>query len=520
MTVRSIKKLSEMIGNKALSDFEKRIELNIKKARDSFFEYCKLTNPDFYTDDRAFLKQYCDTLQKLYERKLYLDDKSLCLKLMINFPPRHGKSRTLVLFVQWCFGKNDNEKAITCSYNDDVASDFSRFTRDGIDQKSQMKEDIHELTLRYGSADNIPMQEANKIKYVFADIFPKIKIQKGNASFEKWALDGKFFSYKGAGVGGAITGRGGSITIVDDPIKDAATAYNEDALKKIYQWYTNTFKSRAETGAIQIINMTRWSSKDICGELLKDEDEAKEWLHVEYEACDKDGNMLCEEILSKKEYLSLKRVMNEDIFLANYHQQPVDITGGLYASDFTTYDFYDEDAVERKIAYVDTADEGTDKLLLICADVIGKYGYVTHIYYTDESMEITEKETARILTITGTKECLIESNNGGRGFARNVEKELKVLNNKKCVITWFHQSKNKRSRILVNASNVTQQLIMPENWKKKYKDYYEAMKTYQRKGKNKHDDAPDATTGLVEFINGEIKGKRKMKLLSKSLLGL
>ena len=61
---------------------------------------------------------------------------------------------------------------------------------------------------------------------------------------------------------------------------------------------------------------------------------------------------------------------------------------------------------------------------------------------------------------------------------------------------------------------------MPENWKKKYEDYYQAMKSYQRKGKNLHDDAPDGTTGLVEFINGDVKGKKKMKLLSKKLLGL
>lgn len=135
-------------------------------------------------------------------------------------------------------------------------------------------------------------------------------------------------------------------------------------------------------------------------------------------------------------------------------------------------------------------------------------------------METTEKEVARRLTTVGTRECLIESNNGGRGFARNVEKELKALGNKKCGITWFHQSKNKKSRILVNASNVMEQVIMQEDWKKKYPDYYEAMSTYQKKGKNLHDDAPDGTTGLVEFINGDVKGKKKMRLLSKKLLGL
>lgn len=512
--------LNELVGQSQLSKFHKRMQEKISLAQNSFWEYCKLTNPDFYYEGRDFLKHYCNMLEDLYRRRLFFPDGRLCLKLMINFPPRHGKSRTLVLFVQWCFGQNDNEKAITCSYNDDVASDFSRFTRDGISEESSIDEQIHELLLKYEDIESIPVGEADKIKYVFIDIFPMVQIQKGNASFEKWALEGKFFSYKGAGVGGAITGRGGSITIVDDPIKDSATAYNEDALNKIYGWYTNTFKSRAETGAIQIINMTRWSSKDICGRLLEDEEEAKEWMHVEYEARDKEGNMLCDSILTEEEYFSLKRVMNEDIFLANYHQQPVDKTGGLYAAGFETYDFYDENSVERRIAYIDTADEGTDSLLCIMADVIGNTGYVTDIYFTDESMETTEPETARRLTRAGTKECIIESNNGGRGFARNVEKELKLLKNKKCVITWFHQNKNKRSRILSSATNVLAQLLMPEGWEKKFPEYYKAMMGYQRKGKNPHDDAPDGTTGLVEFINGEVKGKKKMKVLNKRLLGL
>ena len=508
-----------MIGNNKFSDFEIKVEENKQRAKESFWEYCKLTNPDFYFEGRDFLKDYCDMLQKLYERKLLLEDGELCLKLMINFPPRHGKSRTLVLFVQWCFGKNPNEKAITCSYNDDVASDFSRFTRDGIDAQSQLDEDIYELKNKYKDIKNIPPVEANKIKYVFCDVFPDVKIQKGNASFEKWALEGKFFSYKGAGVGGAITGRGGSITIVDDPIKDAATAYNDDALEKIWSWYVNTFKSRAETGAIQIINMTRWSSKDICGRLLSDEDEEKEWLNVEYEACDKDGNMLCESILSKKEYTSLKRIMNDDIFLANYHQKPVDITGGLYGT-FKTYDIYDESKVERKIAYVDTADTGEDYLCLICADVIDKYGYITDIYYTQDSMEITESEVSRKLNDNSTRETAIESNNGGRGFARNVEKLLKELKNKICNITWFYQSKNKKSRILVNSTNVMEQIIMPKNWEKKYPEFADAIKRYQRKGKNAHDDAADCLTGIVEIINGDIKVKKRMKIMDIRKFGL
>ena len=65
-----------------------------------------------------------------------------------------------------------------------------------------------------------------------------------------------------------------------------------------------------------------------------------------------------------------------------------------------------------------------------------------------------------------------------------------------------------------------EQLIYPEDWETRWPDYAKAMKRYQRKGKNDHDDAPDSTTGLVEFINGDVKGKRKARLGRKSRLGL
>lgn len=135
-------------------------------------------------------------------------------------------------------------------------------------------------------------------------------------------------------------------------------------------------------------------------------------------------------------------------------------------------------------------------------------------------METTEPETARRLQINGVRECLIESNNGGRGFARNVMRHLRLLRCYKCMVTWFHQSKPKKVRILTNASNVMDQLIMPEDWERRWPDYAKHMKKYQRKGKNDHDDAEDATTGIVEMINGDVKGKRKARIGRKRALGV
>ena len=143
------------------------------------------------------------------------------------------------------------------------------------------------------------------------------------------------------------------------------------------------------------------------------------------------------------------------------------------------------------------------------------------IYYTDEPMEVTELEVARRLQLYGVREAVIESNNGGRGFARNVIRILKsVLKCFKTNVLWFTQSKNKKTRILVNASNVMEQVIMPQGYESKYPLFSEHVKKFQRKGKNEHDDAEDTLTGLVELINGEVKISKKARISKKGLRGI
>ena len=215
-----------------------------------------------------------------------------------------------------------------------------------------------------------------------------------------------------------------------------------------------------------------------------------------------------------------KETLDEDIWLANYMQEPIDKKGALYGK-FKTYDAIDVSMAQRIINYTDTADTGADYLCSISACVIGRYAYVLDVYYTDEPMEVTELEVARRLQLYGVREAVIESNNGGRGFARNVIRLLKgVFKCFKTNVLWFTQSKNKKTRILVNASNVMEQVIMPEGYERKYPLFSEHVKKFQRKGKNEHDDAEDTLTGLVELINGEVKISKKARISKKGLRGI
>ena len=120
--------------------------------------------------------------------------------------------------------------------------------------------------------DGIEATKEDRRFTVFHDIFPDVHIKYGDSAKGMWSLEGQFFSYLGTGFGGTITGVGCSIGIIDDPVKNHLEAFNDDFLDSQYQWYTDTFLSRLEEDAIQILNMTRWNSKDLVGRVLSDED--------------------------------------------------------------------------------------------------------------------------------------------------------------------------------------------------------------------------------------------------------
>lgn len=449
-------------------------------ARQDFFYYCQLKAPGFYKDDRRYLVEFCNELQGFYES----DDEVL----IVNAPPRHGKSRTVGCFVEWVLGKNQSEKVMTGSYNETLSTTFSK-----------------------GVRDTIMEQKTDENRTVYSDIFPGVTIKRGDGAMSLWSLENGYANYLATSPTGTATGFGASLMIIDDLIKSALEANNANVLEKHWEWYTNTMLSRLEEGGKVIIVMTRWHSLDLAGRALEHYTERDIRVrHISYKAQQDDGSMLCPEILSEKSYSDKRAAMGIDIAEANYQQNPIDIKGRLYSS-FKTYTELPKDANGKQIYssvknYTDTADTGDDFLCSIDYVVYNKEAYIINVLYTKEGMEITELATAKMLYEDGVNVSDIESNNGGRGFARNVEAILRrEYPSTKTVIHTFHQSANKQSRILSNSTWVMEHIYFPVNWKDRWPEYYESMVKYQREGRNAHDDAQDATTGIAEKIgNGSI----------------
>lgn len=446
----------------------------IELAKREFFFYCNLKAPNFYKTDRKFLIELANELQNFYKQK-EID------VLIINMPPRHGKSRTAGCFVEWILGENPEEKIMTGSYNETLSTTFSKNVRNTI-QETKVDEN----------------------KVVYSDIFPNRHIKKGDGSMNLWSLEDGYNNYLATSPTGTATGFGASIMIIDDLIKNADEAYNESVKEKHWDWFTNTMLSRLEEKGKIIIIMTRWASDDLAGRALSQLPELGFKIkHINMKAKSDDGSMLCEEILSKKTYEMKSKAMGEDIASANYQQEPIDLKGQLY--NLKTYDELPEFKIIRN--YTDTADTGSDYLCSIDYGLTkDNEAFIIDVLYTKASMEITEKLHAEMMTKDNVNISDIESNNGGRGYARNVERILKdEFKNYSTVVKWFHQSKNKESRILSNSSWVNQHIYVPDTWRSKWPEFASDVIKFQREGKNKHDDCADVLSGIAETITDRRK---------------
>jgi hypothetical protein len=124
---------------------EVQYQAKLELCRRDFWTFCKTIAPDFYMEGRHYLKEFCIALQEFYE-----SDQRV---LIINMPPRHGKSRTAGLFAQWIFGRNPSEKIITGSYNEQLSTTFSRGVRNAIQER-----------------------KASRDRVVYSDIFPRTQM--------------------------------------------------------------------------------------------------------------------------------------------------------------------------------------------------------------------------------------------------------------------------------------------------------------------------------------------------------
>lgn len=441
----------------------------IELARRSFWDFEQLLYPDLFTDDRILLKEMADTIQTFIEDS----DKHY---LVLSVPPRHYKSFTAKNLALWLMGKDPTSRVIGVANSGDLASMFSTQVRDTI------------LGINVGKG-GVP----------YPQIFPGTKIKQGFATKSKWELEGSAEpSYRATSATSAITGAGADYFLVDDIIKNHAQSLNAMELQKHFDFYKNTLFTRTDGEDYKFIFvMQRWATNDLSGEIIKLYGD--DVVVVNYVIEDKEGNMLSPTIMSRKKLEETRKTLDPTVFKANYYQQPVDIVGRLYKG-FDEWTTLPDSPI--KLNTTDVADQGSDNVcsinwIKIKTDDEVKV-YITDIYYSPEKAEITEPAVAKMINAGEITEAEFESNNGGKGYARNVERELHKLDNFRTVVSWTPQTSNKEARILASSAWNARNVYMPPNWTSKYPDFAAEVLGYIAGGKNAHDDGVDVLATIYE----------------------
>lgn len=410
-------------------------------------------------------------------------------RLMINLPPRYSKTELVVKnFIAKGLAVNPSSKFIHLSYSDDLACDNS--------------EEVRELV----------KSEA------YQEMYPYVKIKQGSDSKKKW------YTTEGGGVyataaGGQVTGFGAGAVdneldseledlteskkfagaiIIDDPIKPD-DANSEAAREKVNMKFETTIRNRVNSRNTPIIIiMQRLHEHDLCGYLQEIEPDDWEVLSlpaISYE--DGEPKALWEFKHTLAELQKIKDA-NSTVFETQYMQNPTPLEGLMYGA-FKTYDTMPITKTKIRKNYTDTADTGADFLCSINYVETEIGNFVTDVLYTDKPMEYTEPMVAAMLHREGINVSNIESNNGGRGFARQVEAQTRLLGNDKTKIEWFHQSANKQSRIFSRSNEVTNLTYFPTDWERKWPAFARHIKGFRKDGKDTHDDAEDCLTGTIEM---------------------
>lgn len=444
-----------------------RLEAKKELARRYFWDFEKALYPEIFREDRWLLKNIAETFQNFV-------DNSQKHFLVISLPPGFFKSFTGKNAVGWLLGRDKTNRVISVSNAHDLAETFS----------SQIR-------------DTILGQQVGRGGIAYPDIFPDTRVADGYATKSKWQLAGASEpSYRATSPTSAITGARANYIIIDDIIRNALDALNETVLDSHWQYFRNTLFTRTDEDNYKfIIIMQRWAKNDLAGRIIEFYGDDVEV--VNYRVTDDSGKIIDETILSYEKLEMMRKTLSPEIFAANYMQEPIDIKGRLF-SDIQTYETLPENSVPT-MAYIDTADTGTDYFAGMAYKFIdGKVYILPKIVFTQEPAEVTEEETADMLIDQDVNEAIFESNNGGRMFARNIERIMKERGHHKTVVDWKPTTANKEARILANSALVQHNILMPQGWKEMYPELATQILSYVKGGKNKHDDGLDVLTAIAE----------------------
>lgn len=267
----------------------------VEKCRESFLFFVQQMWPIFISGQHH--KIMADAFERVANGTLK--------RLIINMPPRHTKSEfASFLLPSWFLGKFPEKKIIQTAHTAELSTGFGRKVRNLVSSEDYSK--------------------------VF-----DTKLSSDSKAAGRWNTN-KGGDYFAIGVGGAVTGKGADLLIIDDPHSEQEAKQNNPAIfDGVYEWYTSGPRQRLQPNGAIIIVMTRWATRDLTGQILKKSgnDGVDEWEVIEFPAILPSGTPLWPAFWSKKELESLKAELPVAKWEAQYQQNPTGNEGAIIKRD-------------------------------------------------------------------------------------------------------------------------------------------------------------------------------------------
>ena len=364
----SLKDIPSILGSLSIAEqelllaqLEKLEELKSKKlAQNKFLAFTKEVWPTFIGG------RHHARMADAFERVA----NGTCKRLIINMPPRHTKSEfASYLLPAWFLGKFPHKKVIQASHTAELAVGFGRKVRNLVDTD------------------------------VYQRIFPDLVLASDSKAAGRWNTS-KGGDYFAIGVGGAVTGKGADVLIIDDPHSEQEAALaeiNPDIYDKTYEWYTSGPRQRLQPGGAIVIVMTRWSKRDLTGQVLKSEAQrgGDGWEVIEFPAILPSGNPLWPEFWSLDELTALRNELPNSKWQAQYQQAPTSDTSAIIKREW--WKVWDSDVPPRCDFILQSWDTAFEKTQRADYSALTTWGV---FYYPDD----TGTEQANIILLNAYRE--------------------------------------------------------------------------------------------------------------------
>ena len=315
----------------------------IEACQTNFLDFVKAVWPEFIAGEH----------HRIISEKLERVARGELKRLIVNMPPRHTKSEfASFLFPAWMVGKNPAMKIIQATPTTELAVGFGRQVKNLLERED------------------------------YLDIFPEAKLAADSKASGRWdtARGGMYYA---VGVGSNLAGRGADLCIIDDPHSEQ-TAMSNAGFDDAWDWYTGGPRQRLQPGGSIVLVMTRWSEKDLTGQLMRQmarDENADQWEVVEFPMELPSGNPVWPEYWSLEDLISVKASIPPSKWNAQYQQQPTGDDNSILKREW--WNVWERDGIPKLSYVIQSYDTAFSKRETADYSAITTWG----VFYPDEGTQ-------------------------------------------------------------------------------------------------------------------------------------